>query len=136
MSLKSDLRTRFKALRKTFSHRQRETAGWDITDQILNWKPLQKSKTVALFASYGDEIPTATLIDRLKASGRQILLPRVKRSGKVMVFCSFSNLLSLESDRFGIPTPDGDIWNGKLDIILTPGLAFGVNGGTGLSQNV
>jgi 5-formyltetrahydrofolate cyclo-ligase len=45
-----------------------------------------------------------------------------------MELCQFTELSRLEADRFGIPTPDGPAFDGPVDVMFVPGLAFGLDG--------
>jgi len=126
---KAALRQRFGALRASIPPGESDAAGVALASRVSKHELLYNARVIAAFASFGNEIPTDALINRLSADGRKVLLPRVADSGQTMVLATFSQLEALPVDRFGIRSPDGDCFAGHVDVVLLPGLAFGRNGG-------
>jgi 5-formyltetrahydrofolate cyclo-ligase len=127
VSEKAALRGRFRALRKQYRPEERSAAGAAVSRHIAAFLPFSSALSVAAFAAFDTEIPTDGVIRDLRERGAVVVLPRVG-SGHDMVFCEFSRLDDLATDRFGILSPDGAVFDGELDLILVPGLAFGRDG--------
>lgn len=104
-------------------------AGRELAEAVCHFPPFQDAQVIAAFASFGNEIPTDELLLKLRDDGRTLLLPRTKATDSSMVFCEFSHLDQLPLDRFGIRSPDGEPFLGSVDLVLMPGLCFGMNGG-------
>ena len=129
MNRKATLRQQFRMFRANLSVEEREAAGEAIANALLAFAPFQHTLLVAGFASFGDEIPTDCVLEKLRGVGRRVFLPRVEPSGNQMVFCDFTELNGLTMDRFGIRSPDGPEYREAFDLALLPGLCFGKNGG-------
>lgn len=79
---------------------------------------------IALFASFGQEIETYTLIESLLEKEYHVYLPKVE--GKIINFYEIYNLKNLKKSSFGILEPKATIPVDKknLDAIIVPLLAF------------
>ncbi len=131
MSSKAELRERFVRVRASIPPGDRERAEGALFPRLAAEFPAARARTVALFASFSDEVPTDRLIEGMRAEGRRLLLPRVRprdHGPREMVLCEFSALDALGVDRFGIRSPDGPEWSGEVDLVVVPGLAFGHDG--------
>jgi len=122
------LRRSFKALLARIPPKDRTEAADKLAGRVCGYEPFRSVCSVALFASFRDEIPTDSLVKALVERGVRVVLPRVEAKTHRMSMCDFSDLENLELDRFGIRTPDGAPFTGRLDVIFVPGLAFGLDG--------
>lgn len=129
MNRKTALRNQFKVFRANLSSSERRSAGETLASNLLDHPPFQHALVIAGFASFGDEISTDCVLEKLRDAGKRVLLPRVEPSGKQMVFCDYTQLDELPTDRFGIRSPDGSVYHGAFDLALLPGLCLGRNGG-------
>ncbi|MBF1554588.1 MAG: 5-formyltetrahydrofolate cyclo-ligase, partial [Prevotella pleuritidis] len=75
--LKSQLRQEIKDRKRQFSRAQLDELSQTITARLLAHPRLRAANTVLLYYSLPDEVNTHTIIDRLVATGKQILLPVV-----------------------------------------------------------
>ena len=128
MKDKEALRAAFKALRARIPPEVRAEAGQRLAERICSFEPFRNARAAAAFASFRDEIPTDSVVKALRARGTRVLLPRVEPRANRMVVCDFSEIGSLDRDRFGIPEPDGPVFTASLDLCFVPGLAFGLDG--------
>ncbi|MBU6373725.1 MAG: 5-formyltetrahydrofolate cyclo-ligase [Alphaproteobacteria bacterium] len=84
---------------------------------------------VAAYWPLGGEFDPLPLIDRLRASGGEIALPRIAdRSGQPR-FLLWPPRGDLSPDAFGVPAPPADAPEARPRLILTPLLAFDRAGG-------
>jgi len=86
------------------------------------------------FASFGSELDTRPFLDKVLASGRALVLPRVDREGRRLVLYRVASLATdLRPGTWGIPEPDpahcGLAASADIDLILVPGVAFDPDGG-------
>jgi 5-formyltetrahydrofolate cyclo-ligase len=125
---KRELRTRIRAARDRLGPGERAAFGEAILGRLLAMPALEDAETVMLFSSFGSEVPTGPIIERLDAEGHAIALPRVE-AGELAVV-AYRPGEPMRAARFGAMEPAGDrlVEPAALDLILTPGLAFDPRG--------
>src|SRR6266480_3953521 len=125
---KAELRERMRALRDGIREDERARLGALIEDRILALSAVREAQTVTAFHSFGSEVPTERLIERLAADGHDVLLPFVQagemgmaryRPGDPLVPAGYGALEP--ADR----TP---VLLAAIDLCLVPGLAFDPGG--------
>jgi 5-formyltetrahydrofolate cyclo-ligase len=141
--VKRELRARLLAARAD-RHAAAGDRGWRLAADRLATAALavpevQRScadgAPVAAYASFGDEPPTAALLDALVAAGSPVLLP-VVMPDRELAWASYAGGGSLVADRFGIPTPTGDplgvgaqaLQNAGVRVLLVPATAVTPDG--------
>lgn len=85
--------------------------------------------SVALYAAFRGEVPTAGLIRQALAAGKKVLLPAVGASG--LVFRQISSEACLVRGKYGIPEPGAMCRSVELetiDLFIIPGVAFDLQG--------
>ncbi len=105
------------ALRRVLRERYRSAAPCDLSDAVRALDVYRSAKTVALYYAGGFEVSVTGL---LQDTDKQLLLPRCEAAG--MVFCRYDGRLM--PDRFGISAPVTEPWDGSIDLMLVPALAF------------
>ncbi|MGZ5290741.1 MAG: 5-formyltetrahydrofolate cyclo-ligase [Actinomycetota bacterium] len=95
-----------------------------IADRLLALTEVRDAGTVMAFWSFGSEVDTAPLIERLHAAGARVVLPRVE--GDEIVAVAFAPGDPATPTRFGVLEPSGtDVVDpGDVDVVVTPGVAF------------
>jgi len=88
---------------------------------------------IGLFFPVRHEISLLSLAEICWAANKRVYLPRIlSRPFQKMVFQAFTRHSKMRPNRFGIPEPDlpvrAHIPIRRLDIVVTPLLAFGLNG--------
>jgi 5-formyltetrahydrofolate cyclo-ligase len=95
-----------------------------IADRLLALAEVKNAGTVMAFWSFGSEVDTAPLIERLHAAGARVVLPRVE--GDEIVAVAFAPGDPATRTPFGAFEPSGtdvvDPWD--VDVVVTPGVAF------------
>jgi 5-formyltetrahydrofolate cyclo-ligase len=119
------IRRRILALRDAMSEAERARADARIHDRACAaLDALPRSDTVMAFWSFGSEVATLPLIERLVADGRRVALPRIEerdvrprayRPGDPLTPTSFGAM----EPAAGEPLMPHDV-----DVVLTPGVAF------------
>ncbi len=105
------------SLRAELRQRYRTVAPCDLSDAVRALSLYRSAQTVALYYAGGFEVSVTGL---LQDTDKCLLLPRCRADG--MVFCRYDGRLS--PDRFGIPSPVTEPWDGPVDLMLVPALAF------------
>jgi 5-formyltetrahydrofolate cyclo-ligase len=121
---KKALRARIRAERDALPAAQRARDSRKIADLLFGLPDLRDARTVMVFSSFGSEVDTGPIIERLAAEGRRIALPRVE--GREMVAAAHSPGEPLARASFGAMEPAGSpaVGPADIDVIVTPGLAF------------
>ncbi len=124
---KAALRTRMRAARAMLSPEERAAAAAAVEAALFGLAELVRAGTVLGFASFGSEIPTAAILDRLAREGKSVLVPflvdgrmEAAPAGGATVATSYGALEP--ADR----TP---VDPAAVDAVLVPGLAFDPAGG-------
>lgn len=84
---------------------------------------------VAAYWPLGGEFDPLPLVDRLRASGADIALPRIADRTGHPRFLAWPPRGDLAPDAFGVPAPPADAPEVRPRLILTPLLAFDRQGG-------
>lgn len=90
---------------------------------------LPSAEVVAVYRAIGSEIDTDALAQALVAAGRDLCLPVVLALDEPMIFRRWSPGDPLEPDAAGVPAPFPLAETVVPDLVLTPLLAFDVEGG-------
>lgn len=125
---KRELRERILEARAALPPEVREKLGEMILGRLLALPPLDEAETVSLFASFGSEVPTEPVIDRLVDEGHRIALPRVE--GTEIVLVAYRPGDPMERAAYGALEPTGNdrLAPEAVDLIVTPGVAFDPGG--------
>lgn len=93
-----------------------------LSSNILNYNQ------ILLYASFGNEVPTAELTNYLLSKGRRVFLPKCDTDNltfdPVEIFLNQSHF---SLNKYGIKEPDGNYNNFqpfKIDCAIIPGVAF------------
>lgn len=90
----------------------------------------EAAKSVFVYVGIGCEVRTDTLIEKLISDGKRVCVPLCRENG-VMDAVYIPSLDFLKPGRYGIPEPQecGEkAQPEELDIIIVPGVAFGIDG--------
>lgn len=125
-----------KELRKEYSHlradiRDKVSKDMDITERLLEDETVLEADYVLLYASFGSEIDTYLLIDKLIEMGKNVALPRCS-SERSMTFHIIGSVADLHEGMYRIPEPDSALPQPVISdktVCIIPGLAFTEDGG-------
>ncbi len=128
-----------KALREQYAElRHGEHAKWGANEQqalenhLFSIPSFSGARTLMLYASIRDEVPTHALMARLLAAGRHVVLPVAQKEDKSITPAYLSSMDDLSSGLFGVPEPKGegrqDCEPSSIDVALIPALAFDLQG--------
>lgn len=92
-------------------------------------KIYDNARVIAVYKAVGGELPCDALAAYMRSSGKKTLYPRVQ--GDDMMFIEVKDpKKELQKGSFGIPEPDEkkSAFDGKIDIVIMPGIAFDPEG--------
>lgn len=95
-----------------------------IAERLLSLPEAADAATVMVFWSFGSEVDTSPLIDRLLTDGRTVALPRIEGADVVPV--AYQRGDPLVATTFGAMEPSAGktLRSDELDLIVVPGVAF------------
>lgn len=122
--MKRAMRREILARRDALSQAERGAKSSAIAERLFVLPEIRAARTVMLFWSFGSEVDTAPMIERLAAGERRIILPRIESGEAVPVTYRPGDPISETS--FGAMEPSsGDVVDPmELDALVTPGVAF------------
>lgn len=105
------------------------TAADQVAERVLALPEIENARRIFTCLSFGIEIDTWRLVDRLLASGRELFVPRADpRDGRLHVHpypCPLRTLaFGLQQPPRGTPEIDDDAIDGTIDAVLVLGLGF------------
>lgn len=95
-----------------------------VVERFLDLPEVQHARTVMLFSSFGSEVPTGSLIERLHARGVVVALPRIE--GAALVPFPYAPGDPTTTSSFGAEEPVGGtpLDPSSIDVVGVPGVAF------------
>ena len=132
LTAKKDLRRRILALRDGLSVQDRERLAVIMQETLFSTPEFQTASRIALFASFGSEVPTGRMISEAILAGKEVFLPAVDMTERRLRFFRVRDPeTDLRPGAYGIPEPfaAGDPASpASFDLIITPGVAFDLEG--------
>ncbi len=99
-----------------------------ILARVLKSKAYKKSETVLAYASFGAEVATDGLLERVLKDGKRLALPRLNPFDNTLVIHDVTDLATqLNVNKFNIREPRANLPVldlKQIQLILVPGLAF------------
>ena len=102
----------------------REERAERVVERFLDLPEVERARTVMLFSSFGSEVPTGSLIERIHARGVVVALPRIE--GTALVPIPYAPGDPTTTTPFGAEEPVGGppLDPLSIDVVGVPGLAF------------
>jgi 5-formyltetrahydrofolate cyclo-ligase len=122
--LKTTWRREVRARRDALAPPERAAKSIAIADRVLALPEVTRARTVLAFWSFGSEVDTGPILERLHDAGVRVALPRIE--GREVVPVAWAPGDPVTETAFGALEPAGAdvLAEVGLDLILTPGLAF------------
>ena len=120
---KKEYRVRLRRDRDKISLPQK--AVWDrkITETLLEDAEYQRAESLFLYASFGSDVDTWSILEQALVAGKQVALPRVE--GKEIRFYSIKGRQDLQTGTWGIMEPRAHCRPAEqADLMIMPGLGF------------
>jgi 5-formyltetrahydrofolate cyclo-ligase len=102
----------------------RHESGQRVAERFLALPEVQRATTIMLFWSFGSEVPTHSLIDRVDQRGVTVALPRIEGTDLVPIRYVPGDPTTRTS--FGAEEPVGGVRldPSTIDVVGVPGVAF------------
>jgi 5-formyltetrahydrofolate cyclo-ligase len=124
-SEKQELRTYIKQRKKNISETQKSIDAQKVFDKIEKLVEFENAKTILLYWSMPDELPTHNFIVKW-CKQKEILLPIVK--GDTMLIKPFLSENELKKSNYGVWEPSSQTeFANSIDMVIAPGIAFDKN---------
>jgi 5-formyltetrahydrofolate cyclo-ligase len=125
---KEALRARMRGVRNSISPEERIRLGAAIQSNLFRLPQVSDATTILLFYSFGSEVPTAAMIQRLLDAGVRVLLPFLE--GPDMDAAELRPGDSLAATTYGPKEPLSrvPVDANEVETVITPGLAFDAQG--------
>lgn len=115
--------------RDALSAEERASTSATIVERAMSLPEVSGASTPMAFWSFGSEVETAPLIERLHAAGKRVVLPRIEAGDLVAVVYAPGDPVAATS--FGAMEPQGVelVSPEDVDVVIAPGVAFDRRGG-------
>ena len=132
MPIKGDkgaVRAHYTRLRDGLKKAERENHSKTLVENLFRLPLLQEASHILFYAAKGGEMDILPLVARLEREGIACYLPVTREEG--LIAARYDGKMALESRVLGIREPKDilPIDPARLDVILTPGVAFDDRGG-------
>ncbi len=122
---KKELRKKMKEIRAALDEKTREEKSEKIFENLKKFELFMKAENVMSFMSFNTEVNTLKINDFIFSKDKTLLLPRVVDKTTIIPII---NKGEFTESNLGILEPVGEKFEGSIDFIITPGLAFDLEG--------
>ncbi|HTP06567.1 MAG TPA: 5-formyltetrahydrofolate cyclo-ligase [Nitrospirota bacterium] len=127
--MKKEIRKRVLAARDSILPARRKTKSREIEERLFSLPQFTSARAVLFFASFRSEVETGPMIRRALASGKRVILPKVR--DKELELFEIKNFdKDVSPGAWGIPEPreSAPVRLDQIDVIVVPGAAFDEHG--------
>ncbi|HEX8100240.1 MAG TPA: 5-formyltetrahydrofolate cyclo-ligase [Actinomycetota bacterium] len=121
---KERLRTKMRAVRDAIPLGERTRMARRIEENLFSLPEVEAARTVLLFSSFGSEVPTDDMIERLLREGRSVVLPYLVERRMEAAGITASDPLVATSYGPKEPPHRVSVDPIGIDVAIAPGLAF------------
>ena len=128
---KKDLRNIILNKRNSIDNNTKEEMDREIFNRLINLDLYKEAKNIFIYLSFGSEIDTNPIIDRVLEDGKEVYIPKIYKSNKEMKAIRLNSFEDLEENSMGILEPKDDsnfIDKENIDLIIVPGAVFDLEG--------
>lgn len=128
MDQKNELRTKYKKIRDELTEEQCRDWSAEICGHILGSGLYQRASAIYCYYPLKKEVALLPVMEDALVLGKLLAFPKV--TGDDLVFCRIRSLAELNEGTFHIMEPfTGHVVNEDAALVLTPGVAFDMDGG-------
>lgn len=120
---KKALRTAVRRALRQINPKDRAVWSAAITERALTEPQVLQAESIFLYWGMDTEVDTRALMDGLCALGKKVYLPKVVGDG-LMVPVRYWTGCPMSPGAYGIMEPENDETCERIDLILSPGVAF------------
>ena len=122
--VKRDLRREVLAQRDAMPPEARAAASLAIAERLLALPELEDARAVMLFSSFGSEVDTTPMLERLEDRGVRAALPRIAERDIVPVSYRVGDPITMTAFGAREPAAGEVLADAEVDVVVTPGVAF------------
>ena len=126
--IKSELRDRYKALRRNMEPSFKESCDATIAKRVAGLWQYAKNRRLFTYVSTAIEVDTRRIIERALADGKAVAVPRCVPGTRTMEFYTISGLQELRPGSFGVLEPEPNpknLWTDFSEgLCLVPALCY------------
>ena len=126
---KNEIREKMRCARKEISATEREEKSLGAAAALLGTSEYRDAESVMLYFPLGNEVDTAAIAERAHAERKRVLYPVTDEASGIITPIEVSKESVFERGGFGIKEPKGEVYGGKIELIVVPGVAFDREGG-------
>ena len=127
---KDELRQRLRLARAALPVSDRRHFAAAAVQHLISIPNVSGVQNIGLFASVRDEIDTRPVFEHLISMGKTVFFPRMQKSSHALTWGALASWDALVAGPMGIGQPEEAPSDAQeLDLIVVPGLGFGLNGG-------
>ena len=125
---KTEIREKMKHLRAAIGQEDREKKSLAAEERVIGSRVYKNARVIMLYSPLKSETDTAVIAKAALADGKQVVYPVTDESGRI-VPVEVSADTEFKRGGFGIYEPCGDAYEGPIDLVILPGVAFDREGG-------
>lgn len=128
---KNLLRKNIASLRDNIVTKERESLNERIYNNFITSELYKNSNVIFTYISFRSEVETKRLIDTALNDNKIVCVPKIDTKSNYMDVIKITSLDDLKENKFGTlePIDDNNIIDySKIDLVITPGLAFDLSG--------
>ncbi len=125
MKKKKNMREKIIGMRDALTPAEINRWSEDIAGRLYSDYRFKKAQTIFIFASFGTEVDTHRIIEKLLSLGKSVCIPRIVKK-HTMAAVKIESLEELRPNKMGIlePVNGEEIAPEEIDLIVVPGVAF------------
>lgn len=128
MEDKQTLRRALLSRRDAIPPEVRRVKDRQIKENLTALDEYRRARVIFIFASFRSEVDTFGMMDRARADGKSVVLPRVDRHSRTLALFSVPASSRLRPGFMGIPEPDADAEQrtdiSEVDLVVIPGACY------------
>ena len=123
-TIKNLVRKEIREKRENLTQDEKEKLSSAIREKFLNISEVKNAEVVMSYMDFKNEVETRNINEILVKNGKKVLVENKEKIIPVEVTGEY------RKGNFGIEEAEGnDFLNGKIDIVIVPGIAFNEKGG-------
>lgn len=122
--MKDSLRRKLLEIRKHYKYARQDSLF--IAERFLSLQSIKDYQVFLLYYPHKNEVDTTAIIERLIKDNKTVLLPKVYEKHILPII--IDSIQNLHTGYAGIKEPKGEIFRGKIDVIVVPAIAFDKRG--------
>lgn len=119
---KKEIRKGIRQFKKAFGAEELQAKSKKLVEKIYLSEEYKKAGIVMLYYPLWDEPDTRPLIKRALTAGKRVILPTVV--GDDIIPVEVTKETEWKEGPFGIMEPQAEAYDGEVDFVLVPGVAF------------